>query len=187
MKEQTMNTESSVEQLLRWRLARAEARAPAPPRGQALLELARPWWEAWPARFQSLVGQVRGIQIVYGHAMTGSQRVRAGHPVPTIVAGNGRDLETSATILYFNVSNGRLRLRFQLDIAPDEAEETFEVAFVEPAAVESFLPAEAVLAMATEYRVEVGLSKELAREWESLKVTDPMPFRLILHTVSAGV
>jgi hypothetical protein len=36
-----MNCERSLEQLLRWRLAAAEAAAPPPPRAARLLELAR--------------------------------------------------------------------------------------------------------------------------------------------------
>jgi hypothetical protein len=43
--------ELPVEQLLRWRLAQAEAAAPSAPRAAQLLEMARPWSacnEYWP-------------------------------------------------------------------------------------------------------------------------------------------
>ena len=43
-----MKTEIHIGQLLRWRLARAEAEAP---RAARLLELSRPWWETLPERF----------------------------------------------------------------------------------------------------------------------------------------
>jgi hypothetical protein len=43
------------------------------------------------------------------------------------------------------------------------------------------LSAEAALSGDGEYRVDVELSSELAAAWESLKVTDPMPFRFILR------
>jgi hypothetical protein len=40
-----MRREFDIEQLLRWRLERAESDAPLPPAGLHLLERARPWWE----------------------------------------------------------------------------------------------------------------------------------------------
>ena len=38
------------------------------------------------------------------------------------------------------------------------------------------------LSVDNEYRIDAELPEELARNWEALKVTDRMPFRLILRT-----
>src|SRR5436309_3280949 len=105
-----------VEQLLRWRLSQAEAEAPPAPRAGRLLELARPWWETWPERFQSFVERLGGIEVAYGHAAEPRQP-RGGHPVPALVVRAVEELETSVRVLYINVREGRLRLRFQLDAA----------------------------------------------------------------------
>jgi hypothetical protein len=43
------------------------------------------------------------------------------------------------------------------------------------------LLASADLSGDNEYRVDVELPSELAAAWESLRVTDPMPFRFILR------
>jgi hypothetical protein len=173
---------STVEQLLRWRLARAEAEAPRAPRAADLLELARPWWETWPERFHSLVELVGRIQFVYGHAMTEKSQSRVGYPVPAVVAREGEELAAFARVLYFNVRDGRVRLRFQLDGGPGHAPETFEVTFVAEHEGRPLVSAPATLSVESEYRLDAELSEELARDWEDLKVTDRMPFRLILRT-----
>jgi hypothetical protein len=88
--------------------------------------------------------------------------------------------------LYFNVREGRLRLRFQLDAPPGQAQETFDVTFVNDKDARPLLSAQANLSVDSEYRVDVEISEELAQDWESLKVTDRMPFRLILRTETEG-
>jgi hypothetical protein len=47
--------------------------------------------------------------------------------------------------------------------------------------LQPILSAQADLSGDGEYRVDVELPSELAAAWESLKVTDPMPFRFILR------
>ena len=69
-----MNPGLSIEQLLRWRLARAEAEAPPAPRAARLLELSRPWWETWPERFAGVVARLGQMEVSYGHAMAESRR-----------------------------------------------------------------------------------------------------------------
>src|SRR5256885_3187372 len=64
-----MRSKIPIEELLRWRVAKAETDAPPAPRAARLLEMARPWWEIWPERFQSFVERLGGIQVAYGHAM----------------------------------------------------------------------------------------------------------------------
>jgi len=176
-----MNTDLEVEQLLRWRLARAEAGAPRAPSGSRLLELARPWWESWPGRFAELAGQVGRVQADYGYAMAAPDRAGGGHPVPALVVTESEELTTCARILYFNIRDGRLRLRFRLDETPARARESFGATFVTGEGGRPLLSAQAALSLENEYRTDTEIPEELAREWEPLRVTDRMPFRLILR------
>jgi hypothetical protein len=176
-----MKSELAVAQLLRWRLARAEAEAPRAPCGARLLELARPWWETWPEWFDQLVNRVGRIETAYGYAMAEPSRNRCGHPVAALIVRAGEELETFARVLYLNVRDGRLRLRFQLDATPGQARETFDVTFINDKDARPLLSAQASLSVDSEYRIDTELSEELARDWEPLKVMDRMPFRLILR------
>lgn len=177
-----MNTKIPIEELLRWRAARAEAEAPPAPRAVRLLEMARPWWEIWPKRFQSFVERLGRIQVAYGHAMTEPRQSHSGHPVPALIVRAVEELETSARVLYLNVRDGRLRLRFQLDAATTLAQESFEVTFVADESARPLFSAPAILSVDSEYRIDTELSEELAHGWEQLKVTDRMPFRLIVRS-----
>jgi len=176
-----MKTKLPIEQLLRWRLARAESEAPRAPRGALLLELARPWWEIWPERFQSLVERVGRIQIAYGRAMAESGHARSGYPVPAVVVRATEELETSVCVLYLNVRDRRLHFRFQLDTAMPTPE-SFEVTFISDKTTRPMLSAQATLSVEREYRIDAELPVELSRDLEPLKVTHRMPFRLILRT-----
>jgi len=168
-----------VETLLRWRLSRAEAEAPPAPRAARLLELARPWWERWPDRFQSLVERLGRIQIACGHAMTEPRRDGSGLPVPAVIFRTAEDLETSVRVVCFAIRDGRLRLRFQLD---GQAHESLDVTFIADPATRPLLSAQATLSPDGEYRIDAELPEELERSWAFVKVTDRMPFRLILRS-----
>jgi len=181
-----MSTRIPIEELLRWRAARAEAEAPAAPRAARLLEMARPWWEIWPERFQSFVERLGRIQVAYGHAMAEPRQSHSGHPVPALIVRSVEELETSVRVLYLNVRDGRLRLRFQLDAATVQAQESFEVTFVSDKPQRPLLSAPAIFSLDGEYRIDIELSEEFARGWEQLKVTDRMPFRLILCSDKDG-
>src|SRR5215467_6141961 len=98
-----MKSEMSLKQLLRWRLARAEAEAPPAPRAARLLELARPWWETWPEQFQRLVERLSRLEIAYGYAMAEARRVPGENLVPTLISHRAHDLETTARLLHFSV------------------------------------------------------------------------------------
>jgi hypothetical protein len=177
-----MKPEMPIEQLLRWRLSLAEAEAPQAPRAARLLALARPWWETWPEQFQSIVERLGKIQIAYGHAMAEPKPSRGGHPVPALIVRTTEELETSVRVLYLNVREGRLRLRFQVDATLGPEQKSLDVTFVCHSSQRPVVSASALLSVDNEYRVDVELSEELARNWEPLRVTDRMPFRLILRT-----
>jgi hypothetical protein len=178
-----MSSDRDVERLLLWRLQRAESEAPAPPHAARLLELARPWWEAWPERFRAHADRLLALQpVVYGHAMTQATGDRAGHPVPALVVHVVEEFETSASILYFSIRDGRLRLRFQLDAGPARGEHALDVTFVSDDVPAPLLSATATCSLDNEYRLDAELPAELQREWADMKVMDRMPFRLILQS-----
>src|SRR5262245_25327640 len=125
-----MKSEISLKRLLSWRLAHAEADAPPAPRAARLLELARPWWETWPERFQGLVEHLGRLEIAYGHAMAESRRAQGEHLVPVLIVRSETETEASARILYFCVREGQLRLRLQLNNCQDCSEQGYDVTFV---------------------------------------------------------
>jgi len=169
-----------IENLLQWRRQRAEAEAPPAPSGAHLLKLVQPWWEKWPDRFAASARRLAAIQLSYGYAMSHPHQGHNGHPVPALISSDEEEQETPARVLYMSVRDGRLRLRFQLVPLP-RSDRLFEVTFVSEAGLRPILSAQADLSGDGEYRVDVELPDELATAWETLKVTDPMPFRFILR------
>jgi len=181
-REEYMKTEIHIEELLRWRLARAESEAPRAPCAADLLESIRPWWDTWPEKFQAAVRQLTSIRVGLGHAMAEPRLGRVGLPIAVLVIGATESSETTAKALYFSIRDDKLRFRFQLDLPVEQASPDYEVSFVSDRTSEPLFVAEASSSVETEYCIEVALPVALAREWESLKVTDRMPFRLILRT-----
>ena len=187
-----MSRQLSIEQLLRWRLALAETEAPPAPRAARLLEAVRPWWELWPERFRAQAARLGRMQTAaFGYAMADPRLARTGHPVPALVV-HSEELETFVRVLYFSVRGDRLRLRFHLDGVSARAEPGYEVTFVSDGGADGGADARPLLAAAAEhstdgeYRLDAALPDEIASRWERLKVTDPMPFRLILRPTAAG-
>ena len=177
-----MKKEFDIEQLLRWRLDRAESEAPAPPPALSLLRRARPWWEIAPERFAAAVRRLATVQVSYGYAMSAVHHGHGGHPVPAIISHEDQDVEAPARMLYVSVQGGRLRLRFELDPVP-RIERGYEVIFVSEDEMKAVLVAQATLSVDGEYRLDAELPDELAKNWETLKVTDRMPFRFIMRAV----
>jgi hypothetical protein len=175
-----MRRQFEIEQLLRWRSERAESEAPPPPSALHLVQRVRPWWEIAPERFADCVRRLGAIQISYGYAMSEQQHGHGGHPVPAIISDDHDDTESPARLLYVSIRDGRLRLRFQLDPIP-RIDRGYEVTFVSDEAMQPLLSAYASLSVDGEYRLDVELPDELATTWQSLKVTDRMPFRFILR------
>ena len=126
------------------------------------------------------------IQIAYGRAMAEPHPSRGGHPVPALIVHTVEEVETSLRILYLNVRQGQLHVRFQLDPAAGDPKADFEITFVSDPAALPLFSARAIKSVAREYRLSTEISEVLAKEWERLRVTDQMPFRLILHPVSTG-
>jgi hypothetical protein len=180
-----MNNDIPMELLLRWRIALAENEAPPAPRVARLLEQARPWWDTWPDRFQALVERLTRMDIALGHAMTDSSHARTGYPVTALVDHAGEELETFARVLYLSLRDRRLCLRFHLNADFQPAVESFEATFVSDEKMAPVLSASATRSVDNEYRVDLQVSEELAREWGNLKVTDRMPFRLLLRSTSS--
>ena len=182
-----MKSPITVQELLRWRLARAEAEAPPAPRAARLLELVRPWWETWPERFQKLVARLGEMEVAYGYAMAESRRAASEHLVPAMIVHSASETETSARVLYFSVRDHQLRLRFQLTANEECSTPTYEATFVCRTNSEPLFSAPVECSSNGDYSLTANLSEEIARKWGVLKVTDEMPFRLILRPLeSAG-
>ncbi len=175
-----MKRAMDIETLLQWRRERAEAQAPQAPSGASLLKLVSPWWEVWPDRFAASVRRLASIQLSFGYAMSHTPQGHSGHPVAALISEGDEARESPARVLYLSVRDGRLRLRFQLAPVPRN-DRLFEVTFVSETALRPILAAYADLSGDGEYRVDVELPSELAAAWESLRVTDPLPFRFILR------
>ena len=177
-----MKSKITIEELVRWRLEHAKAEAPVAPRATRLLELARPWWERSPQKFQSAVAELGRIQFGESHTMTRSNQRRGPKPVPALIVRGNENLANFARIRYFRVRDGKLRLRFKLetDIMPGEL--TFEATFMADTAATPLFFAAATVSASAEYDVNTGLPADLGQNWRQLKVTGRMPFRLILRS-----
>src|SRR5262245_54154329 len=176
-----MKTELPLKELLRWRLLRAESQAPRAPKAARLLESSRPWWETWPEQFRMLAKRVTEMDFAYGLAMAEPGNPPGGHPVATVVVHNEAPVNTSARILYIQISDGRLRLRFLLDKAVCREQPAFEATILSAENGNPLLVSQATCSVDSEYRIEAELADAVAKEWKNVRVTDRMPFRLILR------
>lgn len=177
-----MNSTPDVEQLLRWRLTRAENDAPPAPRAARLIELSRPWWERWPEQYRAVAGRLTLLQVGLGHAMDEPQASRSGFPVAALIVRVREELATSVRILYFNAQGRRLRLRFEIETLTDPVEPRFDATFVSASGEGAPLfSTTAESSTNREFRIDSDLPDTLVSEWRALKATDRMPFRLILR------
>jgi hypothetical protein len=126
------------------------------------------------------------MEISYGHAMAEARRAPSEHLVPALILHAAAEIETSARILYFSLRNGHLHLRFQLGPANDRSEPPYDATFVCRATSQPIFSAAAERSANGEYSLAHTLSEELAAKWAPLRVTDEMPFRLILRQVEGG-
>ena len=176
-----MKTGTTTEQLVRWRFAGAEAEAGPPPCAAQLLKMTRPWWEVWPGQFHALIERLGQMQVAYGHAMEVQAPANQGHLVAALVVGDGKTLETYARMVYLKIRDRQLLLRFQLTTTDLEAKAGYEVTLVANDTSQPLLSVAAVLTLDNEYRMEAAIPEQLVREWGPLKVSEKMPFRLILR------
>jgi len=176
-----MNTEVSLEQLLRWRLTLAEAEAPPALRAARLLELVRPWWERYPERFQRLLPSLMSLELGVRQRAARTRLACAQHPVRALLVRSNEPFGTKVRVLFLSVRASQLHFRFTLDEECSLLEEDFEVTFVSNSPAKPLFLAEARRLSEIEYRLDTGIPPELTEEWAGLKAADPMPFRLILH------
>jgi hypothetical protein len=175
-----MHRDMSVEALLRWRSAHAEADVPPPPRAAQLLELLRPWWERDPVQFRVCATRVQRMPVALGYAMSGTERNRNGGLVPAILSTE-LEVETYVQMLYVSALGGRLRLRFKLDVDGVDAFRFLVTTFIADGSERGLFVAVAERSQSGEYRIDVALPADLAATWGNLKATDHLPFRLILQ------
>ena len=175
-----------IEQLLRWRLARAQSEVPVAPSAARLLKLARPWWEKWPEKYQLLAEQLSRAKTVHTVTTNGSKPGHSGNLVPALFIRGEEVLEILTRLLSFRVRDAKLRLNFQTEVTLTPPTPVFEAAFISNTTWRPLFSAVATASVDDEYRVETELPARLVRGWERLKVTDHMPFQMILHSGTNG-
>lgn len=180
-----MNAKTNFSKWLERQQSHAALDAPPAPRGFELLDRVRPWWERWPERFRALAEPLAAMEVHYGRAASGDDPKREGYPVPTVIVRTQAEDRGLARILYFSIADRRLRLRFQM--GPDDAvpPENAEVTFVDAASSRPLFAVALEPASGGRFRVEAELTSELAEAWKAFKVTDRMPFHLIIQQASS--
>ena len=123
------------------------------------------------------------MQVAYGRAMTEFQRTGSGYPVAVLVVSFGAagETEAAARILFLSVREGRIRLRFQLEADAELHAASFDATFVAESGSRPLFETVAECSVDSEYRIEVEVPLHLEQEWSRLRVTDRMPFRLMLR------
>jgi hypothetical protein len=180
-----MKRKTSIQQLLRWRLAQSKASSPPAPKAAHLLQAARPWWEKQPKTFESQVEQLKRIKSVYGHELGATARSSHGNRVPALIVRGEERSENYARITYFDVPDTRLLLSFKIDTALKPVETAFQVTFISEAGARPLFCVAATVSAEANYVIETEILAEIASEWGQLKLKDQMPFRLILYPQAA--
>jgi hypothetical protein len=175
-----MYRDASVETLLRWRSDRAELEAPPPPRAATLIASLRPWWEREPMQFQVWVTKLQRMPVALGYAMSAVERGRGDGRVPAILSAE-LEVETYVQMRYVSVRQGRLLVRFALDVDGVPPFHALDTTFIDEGGVSGLFVAIAAWSASGEYRIDAALPAGLASTWENLKATDHLPFRLILQ------
>jgi hypothetical protein len=181
-----MNKEKPHDTFLHWRLNRAELAAPPPPNSDLLIERLRPWWEAWPEKLAAMRGQLANLRVTYGHAAVAATPDRTHVPVPTIFVDDDGPTGTVAKLVFLSLRDRTLRIRFEIDGLPTDGASDLEITMIADLSPHSVVSAEASPVAPGEYRAEVDLPSELAEQWAELKVSDRMPFGLILFSKASG-
>ena len=177
-----MKSKIPIYELLRWRLEHAKSEAPLAPPASRLLDLSLPWWERQPEKFQLLMAQLEKIPPLDGRRSSKSSRSHRPQLVPALFVRGSEKFANSVSVQYFRVRDGRFRLRFKLDTALMPAEPTLQATFISVTGGRPLLCVTATVLASGGYSVDMELPPELAQDWEQVKVTDRMPFRLILRS-----
>src|SRR5262249_22725009 len=148
-----MRTEVTIEELLRWRLASAEADAPPRPPTPQLLKWAQPWWERYPKHFQNVLESLMKLPTLLGSPMDQVHQPDALSPVPTLIVRAGEQSHARVGVLHFNLRKERLHVRFFLDACGNPVEDGFEVTFVSNSSAKPLFSVEARRLAETEYRI----------------------------------
>ena len=178
-----MRRDQSIESLLLWRSNEAELEAPVPPSAAELLGRSRPWWVRVPEDFQRYLERLSSAQQSFGYAQVDGASRRSAAAVPALFVHPDGESLASVTVTYLGVREGRIRLRFVVAPVVEEANADLTLTFIEVATGSPLLEADAEKAGEREYRLEADLPVGLVEGWSRLRVTDVMPFRLIVHAV----
>ena len=178
-----MKSEQELGHVMRWVLHQSMEQAPSAPTADELLGQSQPWWETKAERFQKLVERLRTIQVAYGHASPVRPDGRDGQPVACILVRTDEETEILARPIYFSVRQGRLRFRFRFEATPPLNDPALELTFSVNEPGQTVFSATAHRSVENEYSLEVPLPPDLSDRWQGMKVTQPMPFRLIVRPI----
>jgi hypothetical protein len=176
-----MTPDKLAEEYFRWRLEQMKAEAPPAPSASQLIERALPWWERYPERFRSLVGQMETIRVGHDHNGDHPKSTPESFAVPALIVRGETETQSSARVLDFKILDGKLHFRFQLEPLLTPVDSTLEVTFISAAVLRPLFFTPAFGNMEIGYIVYADLSAELAREWASRREVDRLPFWLIIR------
>jgi hypothetical protein len=177
-----MSKKIPLEQLLHWRLEQAEASAPPPPKAAQLLRSARPWWEKRPKYFRSQIEHLRALQSAHSPSTTNKRRKGSGIPVPALVVRKKVESGNYALVSQLSVIENKLRLRFTLEPKLSPVDQNLEVTFISHATLSPMFYVTATVSADNTFQIETELPVDIAKAWQQLKLTNPLPFGLIIHS-----
>ena len=177
-----MSSKIPLEELLRWRLKYAEEGAPAPPKAVHLLQSARPWWEKRPKDFRLQMEHLRKIQSAHRRATTNKGRNSNGILIPTLLVRKEVESENYAFVTHLRVLETTLRLIFKVKAKLSPMDQNLEVTFISEATLRPMFCVATSISTDSTFQIDTEIPLEIAKDWKHLKLTDPMPFRLIIHS-----
>jgi hypothetical protein len=175
-----VNQHQKLSQLLRWQFEQSAIDAPPPPHYNFVEREAPIGWQMAPGAFQKLLRLLDALPAEPGFAADPDGNTDQP-TVPVVVATGVGSEVTRGEILYFNIAEGRLRLRFRLKPPLAKRPERMRVIFVSNVDMTPVLEAWALPGVDEEFRLEESLLPTLERDWSELRATSHMPFRLILQ------
>lgn len=149
------------------------------------MKLARPWWEKRPEKFQFLVERLNKMPVASARTHKGSNLGRNWHSVPALVVRGREESESFVRVLIFRLREGKLRLRFRLESPLPLEESSFEATFISETGARALFTTTTSVSPKLEFSVDTELPTDIARDWGQLKITDTMPFRLILFSLAS--
>ena len=125
---------------------------------------------------------LRKFQSAHSHAATNKRRKGTGVPVPALLVYKEVESEIYALVTHLSLLETKLRLRFKLETKLSPVDQNLEVTFISNATLTPMFYVTTTVSADDTFHIETELPVEIAKDWEQLKLTNPMPFGLIIHS-----